>query len=76
MQIQGIASPSTTMVCGRTAIRVNITNHRTTRADLVLLVQEVYRIGQSLLKVPAGTFQANARLQQQGHALSRLIQSR
>jgi hypothetical protein len=43
------------MVHGRTAIRVNITNHRTTRADLAFLVQEVHRIGQSLLKAPAGT---------------------
>lgn len=50
LQIQGIAVPSTTLVNGRTAIRVNITNHRTTRADLDLLVQEVHRIGQSLLK--------------------------
>lgn len=56
LQIQGIAAPSTTMVHGRTAIRVNITNHRTTRADLAFLVQEVHRIGQSLLKVPAATF--------------------
>jgi aromatic-L-amino-acid decarboxylase len=55
LQIQGIAAPSTTMVHGRTAIRVNITNHRTMRADLALLVQEVHRIGQSLVKVPAGT---------------------
>ncbi len=50
LQIQGIAAPSTTMVNGRTAIRVNITNHRTTRADLDLLVQQVHRIGQTLLK--------------------------
>jgi hypothetical protein len=42
------------MVNGRTAIRVNITNHRTPRADLAFLVLEVHRIGQSLLKVPAG----------------------
>ena len=52
LQIQGIAAPSTTMVNGRTAIRVNITNHRTTRADLDFLVQQVHRTGQSLLKVP------------------------
>ena len=53
LQIQGSAAPSTTMVHGRTAIRVNITNHRTTRADLHWLVQEVYRIGQDLLADPA-----------------------
>lgn len=48
LQLQGIAAPSTTVVNGRTAIRVNITNHRTTRADLDLLLREVQRIGQSL----------------------------
>lgn len=53
LQIQGIAAPSTTMVNGRTAIRVNITNHRTTRADLDFLVQQVHRTGQLLLKVPS-----------------------
>jgi hypothetical protein len=37
------------VVNGRTAIRVNITNHRTTRADLDWLVHEVHRIGQVLL---------------------------
>jgi aromatic-L-amino-acid decarboxylase len=55
LQIQGLAAPSTTTVRGRTAIRVNITNHRTTLADLALLVREVHRIWQSLAKVPAGT---------------------
>lgn len=49
LQTQGIAAPSTTLVNGRNAIRVNITNHRTTRADLELLVREVHRIGQELL---------------------------
>jgi glutamate/tyrosine decarboxylase-like PLP-dependent enzyme len=48
LQIQGIAAPSTTLVNGRNAIRVNITNHRTTRADLAFLVQEVERIGLEL----------------------------
>lgn len=50
LQIQGSAAPSTTMVNGRTAIRVNITNHRTTCADLAYLLQEVDRIAQSLMK--------------------------
>lgn len=49
LQIQGIAAPSTTVVNGRSAIRVNITNHRTTRADLDLLVREIHRIAQQLL---------------------------
>jgi glutamate/tyrosine decarboxylase-like PLP-dependent enzyme len=47
LQVQGIAAPSTTKVHGRTAIRVNITNHRTTHADLALLVREVERIALS-----------------------------
>lgn len=50
LQMQGIAAPSTTWINGRNAIRVNITNHRTTRIDLELLVREVHRIGQELLK--------------------------
>jgi aromatic-L-amino-acid decarboxylase len=49
LQLQGIAAPSTTVVNGRKVIRVNITNHRTTRADLALLVREVQRIGQEVL---------------------------
>ncbi len=53
LQLQGIAAPSTTLVHGCNAIRVNITNHRTTRADLDLLVQEVNRIGLTLAKNPA-----------------------
>lgn len=51
LQIQGIAAPSTTLVNGRTAIRVNITNHRTTRADLELLVREVDRIALDALAI-------------------------
>lgn len=49
LQIQGLAAPSTTLVNGRNAIRVNITNHRTTRADLDMLIREIDRIGQDLL---------------------------
>jgi glutamate/tyrosine decarboxylase-like PLP-dependent enzyme len=45
LQLQGIAAPSTTIIHGKTAIRVNITNHRTTDADLQLLLREVERIG-------------------------------
>jgi len=52
LQLQGSAAPSTTVVNGRSAIRVNITNHRTTRADLAYLVQEVERIAQTLLSAP------------------------
>ncbi|MDH5540220.1 MAG: pyridoxal-dependent decarboxylase [Rhizobacter sp.] len=49
LQLEGIAAPSTTLVNGRNAIRVNITNHRTTRADLALLVREVHRIALDVL---------------------------
>ena len=45
LQLQGIAAPSATIIHGKTAIRVNITNHRTTYADLDLLVREIGRIG-------------------------------
>lgn len=51
LQLEGIAAPSTTIVNGRKAIRVNITNHRTTRADLALLVREVDRIALEILAV-------------------------
>ncbi|WP_457650664.1 pyridoxal phosphate-dependent decarboxylase family protein [Profundibacter sp.] len=50
MQLQesGIAAPSVTTLDGKTAIRVNITNHRTRNSDLDLLVDEVVRLGESL----------------------------
>jgi aromatic-L-amino-acid decarboxylase len=45
LQRAGIAAPSTTRIGGRLAIRVCLTNHRTTVADLDLLVREVERLG-------------------------------
>lgn len=54
LQLEGIAAPSTTLVNGRNAIRVNITNHRTTRADLALLVREVRRLASEILAVHSG----------------------
>ncbi len=48
LQENGIAAPSLTTLDGRTAIRVNITNHRTGNADLDVLVNEVVRIGDQL----------------------------
>ncbi len=47
LQIQGIAAPSTTTLRGRTAIRVALTNHRTTLDDLDVLVAEVCRLGRA-----------------------------
>lgn len=49
LQEDGIAAPSTTLIDGKNAIRVNITNHRTTYADLDLLVREIERLGQEVL---------------------------
>jgi len=51
LQERGIAAPSTTKINGHTAIRVNITNHRTTRADLDVLVEAVARIGAELTAI-------------------------
>ena len=41
VQSAGIAAPSTTKIQGQLAIRVNITNHRTRRRDLDVLVDAV-----------------------------------
>jgi aromatic-L-amino-acid decarboxylase len=45
LQEAGIAAPSTTRLRGRLAIRVNITNHRTRREDLDLLLRSVLETG-------------------------------
>jgi len=49
LQESGVAAPSTTRLHGAIAIRVNLTNHRTTRPDLDLLLAETLRIGAVLL---------------------------
>ncbi len=48
LQTRGIAAPSTTNINGRTVIRVCITNHRTTRADIDLTLAEILRLGHEL----------------------------
>jgi aromatic-L-amino-acid/L-tryptophan decarboxylase len=48
MQEAGIAAVSDTTVKGRHCLRVAVCNHRTRRADLDLLVQEILRIGGDL----------------------------
>ena len=48
LQEQGLAAPSTTTINGQLAIRVNITNHRTTDADIHFLVDQVVAIGDGL----------------------------
>ena len=51
MQVQerGIAAPSSTVLNGRFALRVAITNHRSTRADFDALVEAVLAIGRSIV---------------------------
>lgn len=44
LQESGEAAPSTTMIRGRLAIRVNITNHRTRLADMDLLIGAIRRV--------------------------------
>ena len=48
LQESGIAVPSTTIINGQLAIRVNLTNHRTKESDLDMLVEVVLRIGETL----------------------------
>jgi glutamate/tyrosine decarboxylase-like PLP-dependent enzyme len=45
VQESGVAAPSTTRIKGQLAIRVNITNHRTQRSDLDVLVDAVLKAG-------------------------------
>jgi glutamate/tyrosine decarboxylase-like PLP-dependent enzyme len=45
LQENGTAVPSSTALDGRLCLRVAITNHRTRREDLELLVREVLRLG-------------------------------
>jgi glutamate/tyrosine decarboxylase-like PLP-dependent enzyme len=48
LQESGVASPSSTVINGRFALRVANTNHRTRREDFDVLVHEVIRLGVSL----------------------------
>ena len=50
----GVAVPSHTMIRGAYALRVAITNHRTRRDDLDVLVDEVVRLGRELRASPPG----------------------
>ena len=52
LQESGVAVPSHTVLEGRYALRVAITNHRSRRADFDLLVSEVLRWGRSLAAAP------------------------
>lgn len=48
IQESGVAVPSGTRVSGHFAIRVAVTNHRSTRADFRLLVNQVLKLGSDL----------------------------
>jgi aromatic-L-amino-acid decarboxylase len=48
LHLSGLAAPSTTRLRGKTAIRVNLTNHRCRRDDLDLLLQGVIAVGRRL----------------------------
>ena len=48
IQEQGIATPSYTVLNGRYAIRVAITNHRSTRKDFEILVEASARLGREI----------------------------
>ena len=48
IQESGVAVPSSTVLGGRFALRVCITNHRTRLEDLDLFVEEVVRLGRAL----------------------------
>jgi aromatic-L-amino-acid/L-tryptophan decarboxylase len=50
LQERGIAAPSTTLIHGKLAIRVAITNHRSLREDFDLLIRSVLSIGSELKK--------------------------
>ena len=51
----GLAAPSYTVIDGKYALRVCITNHRSRREDFDILVREVVRLGDELQRVPAGS---------------------
>lgn len=59
LQESGVAAPSSTLLQGKFAIRVAITNHRSRREDFEVLVRESIRQGRELAEArfgsPAGT---------------------
>lgn len=49
LQLRGVAAPSVTVIDGKTAIRINITNHRTSMADIDILLDEIEAAAQELV---------------------------
>jgi len=45
LQENGIAAPSSTTIKGNLAIRVNLTNHRTQKSDLDMLIKWIIKLG-------------------------------
>ena len=54
LQESGIAAPSTTILKGKLAIRVNITNHRSKRADFDKLIDAIVELGCAIAPVDVG----------------------
>ncbi|MFX1515529.1 MAG: pyridoxal phosphate-dependent decarboxylase family protein [Promethearchaeota archaeon] len=50
LQVSGVAVPSNTTLDGRYALRVAITNHRSTRKDFDILIENVVKIGNDVLR--------------------------
>ena len=50
LQEKGIAAPSHTTISGKYVLRAAITNHRSRKEDFDLLVNEVVRLGEEILK--------------------------
>ncbi len=48
LQEEGIAAPSTTLIDGKIAIRVNITNHRTRDEDMTILLDGIRKIASEI----------------------------
>jgi glutamate/tyrosine decarboxylase-like PLP-dependent enzyme len=53
LQESGVAVPSTTRLRGRSAIRVNVTNHRTRREDLELFVRAACEAARARFALPS-----------------------
>ena len=55
LQERGVAVPSTTRLDGRTVIRLNLTNHRVTDADLDLTLDAILESGRRLARAARGS---------------------
>jgi glutamate/tyrosine decarboxylase-like PLP-dependent enzyme len=60
LQEQGVAAPSSTVLQGRFAVRVAITNHRSRQEDFEILVRESVRLGRELAEGRFGSRAGNS----------------